>query len=586
MRTALAVSCLLAASSIAIAQEEEAVLRTYDIRALTRPEGSEQAILRVPIDLPTRLPASGFEEEDPGEGVPLPLGYPTRPIEPSVLEELLLGSSLGFSSGDDQSRWIRLTEGRLVAMAPPEIHERIGGILGALEAALFQQVIVEVHLLDSAAFKEAASSAFLTPSQVEAVLDRHSPSSSQRIQAISGQPVLHQTGELHSYVQDWQVAIAEDSRSGDPNVGVFREGLDIGLTVHPTFDGRHLVRVGARETHLKSMRYVELADEDLGVLQLPAIDTGIVLASGVVASGGGLLLGSPTEERGAWLIRVEAAEDGAAPPTDVGWAMVPLAQLGHPLRIAWLDSLSPERSRTTFGFGQAGKKPDHVGLLDAFALLRDEELSRHVDAGAWRLGDHLLVRGPESARARIAELAQRLASDGDRSLSLELRYGFVDAVSAGELLRSGVVPQQLPSSLEHRVMSATRLDDHFRVVSGTEYSYLKDQDPKVAKQAAIKDPLVDTFFEGLVWEGQLERLRDGRFALDARLHYSQLPEPLDATPRIGGSRSPIDLPRVLGTSARPELVLRPDRWEVLHLGSLPGRDVPKGSRFVCLIRVR
>ncbi|MEQ8763713.1 MAG: hypothetical protein RL885_07295 [Planctomycetota bacterium] len=569
-------SLLLSLSSTATADDE--VLKVYDLRALTQPteEATDRALM--PIHLPIEFPGSGFEEKDSESGVSIDLGYTWQPLELTRLDRLLRHPSIGLPSSDDQRSWARFEGARLIAKAPPEIHERIAKFLAVLERELLRDVTIEIWRVDPSA--EEAIPAKPTAEdfarfETEGIAKRIGESVVR-----TGRPAKVRAVSRQSFVQDYDAEVSENSDTGDPQVGVADLGLQATLIVNRTHEDRWLVRAGVRENALaEAIRSVDLVREELGGLQLPAVRTQIVLASGEVENGGGLLVGSSQGAR--YLIRPRGSQPGMA-SDDESWSFLPLATITESMRPEWLEVPGIEVSRSAFGFGeQKPFPPNDSGMFEVFDMLCRNE----AGLSPRFIADYALLSPGAETTQRARSILESLVPEGSTNIEIELAYGTPDDALLRRHDLGEIGDEELAEALSRHCRIPTRRSDQFRWVDGVERSYIKDGDPAIAKGSGIIDPVVDTFLEGLAFEGRLQERQDSRWSLESRLHYCEPGAQIARYSKMALGGSDFELVRAASTSARPTVALESGEWTVIHRALLPIEETRTERPWICLIRV-
>lgn len=203
----------------------------------------------------------------------------------------------------------------LMVLAEEDVHGEIASFLGGLRRMVGKTVTVEVRLieLDASTEMPAGGQSFLESREDGLVLLRRAEAGegmrllrSARITGMNGQRVSVHAGAQRSFVQDYDVEVAQDSSISDPIVGISQTGL--------AFD----VRPIARGEGLISLEIMAQSNLEDGAGRNVVTPSGPVLApktrfaefnSTVTIPDGGfaVIAGGGTDGGGRWIFLVSAA---------------------------------------------------------------------------------------------------------------------------------------------------------------------------------------------------------------------------------------------------------------------------------------
>ena len=568
-------SCVLALLSAAAsvpAQQDETVLRCYDLGVLAGGHGESRPRPQLlPVDLPLALATNG----DVGFGHAVDEWFatvgdcPPNGVAPAVVQRLLALAQEGESDA-------RLDGDLLTVAAPRAVHDRIADLLRHLEAALSPTVVVDLHLLPPESDLDGFG-AHLDAAACDRLLARVEPVRSHRARGRCDVPIRIEAGELSSFTRDYDVEVAQAAGIADPKCALLFEGLHAAVVVSPDPAGALQVVAGYREVASTGDAVVQdLSRAGLGRLQLPATECQLALASGVVEDGGGLLLGGAFRDRGSVLVRFSRVGGTAvAPGADRLPEIVPLGRLATaPLTLAHpLDLRPPSGDRGAGGFGWDEPAPDLGPRLGWVLGSADDGGSR------WELAANAVVLPAsqpdvEALRLRLQQLAAA------EMHTLRYAMGTVSLAAARELERGTVGAGDLLDDLEYRGRIATRAGDDLRIAQVAERAYLRDLDVEIAKERAMANPIVGTASAGVALDARLAagsgdgiRVR-GRFEWAGPARIATLDSGIDELATIDQVASP-------GCRGDVDAVLAPGRWEVVQLDPIPGGDLAA----VLLLRV-
>jgi hypothetical protein len=257
----------------ALAQREAAIARPvltfeqhlYDVRDL---------VVRVE-DYPARLrrlvPSGGFGfgfEEEPSE--------PATFFEVDTLVELIRETVAPASWDELSSTSIGATPaGCIVVRHTPAVHERIAALLGELRKTTGKRVAVDLLLVDcaDADLRESAGTGFILDEAAEKkLLAAAKVLRSASVTATNLQVVGLVDATSVSYVQDYDVEVAERSTLADPIVQTFSDGLV--AQVSPVVTGAgDLVVLELRVLLQVARRPIAIVETPIGAIETPCLET-------------------------------------------------------------------------------------------------------------------------------------------------------------------------------------------------------------------------------------------------------------------------------------------------------------------------
>ncbi|MHC4847246.1 MAG: hypothetical protein ACYTEG_02195 [Planctomycetota bacterium] len=238
------------------------VLRIYEVGDLVL--AARNSIPRRDSDLiPSRYkpPERGEEAE------------PCAPFEIDVLVDML-------RQVVDPETWdtvdgvdIRVTANRLFINNLPRVHKKLPALFAALRRATERQMRVEILAVPMEKGDEtllANRSRELTDVEAKRLLDRE-PLAVATVHCRSGQWVTQRSGREVSYLQDYDVEIAQEATIGDP----IRQSVLVGLAVslHGYLDdaaGGARLDLGLDRTAMEQP--VRRVDTEHGPLELPVLE--------------------------------------------------------------------------------------------------------------------------------------------------------------------------------------------------------------------------------------------------------------------------------------------------------------------------
>ena len=482
------------ATPFAWGQSDAPTVRMHDLRALE--------LLAYPMDygVDLRLPLQSSHldtlESDYGQSPQVPL---EEASEASMDTWIGLLVDVLESEGVDELFEVEPRAGFLRIGASGPIHARVEEILTDLEAQLLRTAQLEAHLLPLGVGQDLGP--LLGPAETAALLAAHPPVATARTNAVLGRRTRMGTLRWQAELTDYDVEVAETSSVSDPQVTRLVDGLELGAIVVPQDADRVLVRVWGRSTlPAAAVEHVSIDDQrNLGV-RLPRQASTIVTSASILRAGGSMLVGHDRHAEGLLLVRVAGID---AAPSDAPFVNVG-ALLAPPL-IAKLPQVW-------------GPQPSGGMYLEPPLDEVMEQLTARLFGSGWELVDYLrtaldeagleaLVRviGPVAfvpdagARTLVEKTVREWKSIGDRIVTLDLRFGTVDAETARAAQAGNWEPQGLLEDLPVRATGSCRPGDAVMLVGGEERYYLQDFDVEIASHTSIGDPTVMDSFDGFTF---------------------------------------------------------------------------------------
>lgn len=573
LRTLLLASLLLGTCG---AQNPSHPFATFDVRFLLAPGVS------VPFD--AELPLWGLYP-DAGSDVRRGRRTEGRLSLDSVAD--LVRANVAPETWDNEGCQIRPASGSIVCRNEQSVLAEIRAFVDYLHRAVGRSISVDVWRLPASG---APAAGVVTAEVATGLIAHPSATVAGKLELGSNRPGRLRAGHLITFLGDYDVEVAEEAQVADPRMFVLRDGLDLQLGVWNTPDGRVILRVSGRDSSLEKLVKRDTASTWVGQLQLPVVDSQVVSGSGVVESGGGIVLGAAQGDGDTVFfvrVRSEAIPDlgpgGGCAFIPAGAAAVSFQQMG-PLRVG-----VPSRS----GFDPSGidgvDVPEEDRILEVDSLI--EMVRGHVDPDGWdedpswalwTAGDNLFVRAPKEVIAGARALATALNDTHLTNVGLEFRIGVLDAertraVSTGQADLAAVA-----GLLDTKAWVATLAGAGFRQLLGRETAYLKDHDVEIAQKATIADPVVATLFAGVAFQGRAVSAGLGKVGLTGEFLIQDVVgevAPIDGNANDIGV---VDIPRTSTTRANVAQILEDGRWAVLRLASRPEGE---GSLAI-LVRAR
>lgn len=508
------------------AQDDEAVVRWYDVRALSNAHVEDRG-----VDVRPHLESSFLDQLEP-DSYDVQVEDLFSP-EDYGWEQLLL-DALGDEWPDDQV-FIDERNGMLRVEGTAQTQAEVRTILAELSEELLRTARVEFFALRPADVPRGSGSV-LSAAEVDALLAEAEPLDYAVASAPLGQRARLGRSGTRSALVDYDVEVAQYARMADPIVTVLYEGTELGVLVLARDDGGFFVRLwGRRGKRAGEPREVRLAGLGDTPIELPSMWTSVSAASAGIPDGGGLLLGEDWSENGLWLVRV--AGDGSD-TADSGF--VPLGELSAvPLVLGMPEPTlaSPSGGFPEVDFSLSEQLGDVAGepsfaVEDLFERLMDERDEHDLGGSLLLLGSDLYVRRSPALLEHVRTSVDAIRGEfTGPTVEIDLRLGLLDRATAIGLVRDGAGADLL-EHLDHRVLGTARLGDTLVVMGGKESYYLKDHDVEIAQGSAIDDPVVANVFDGIALWCLPNRLLNGDLSLLVELAVQRLPGDVRPIPTI------------------------------------------------------
>jgi hypothetical protein len=526
MRTWIPCLLLLAAAAAVggsvAAQEQElppVETRVFDVSALVAPVSHARL---EPFGL--SWPDTEIEEEEL---------EPFSPLEIDALVDMIR-ESIDIESWEREDVALAATQsGQLLVRQTKPALDRIEQYLEWLDRTLRRPIDIAVHWmvleresverLRKSGLLDVLSAGTLDEAQVRALrLEADRPGNvheSGSTTSVLGNRAAVRRATFVTYLEDYDVEIAQAAQIGDPIVATAREGLEAYVRPHPLVGGNEIaVQVLARTGRLeRPMPTVELEAEELGTLDLPEMWQTTLGVSGVVRNGRALVatVRSPHESGNGTLgVLLVTPRRGAA-------AGAPPAGLPEILDVSFLGS-APECYVQGWSEGiVAGQSPKllstemerPLGIEESVEVIR-----MSVDPESWdEEGVFISCLEPgqiwmkHDAR-RIAasrEVLARFEAPAKRTVQVDVSVYSVPAASLHEAAlttgahaeREGVLGsiRSLNGAREIRgARLGTIIGRWATLKAGLERNYVHDYEVEVAQEARIADPVIGQVFAGLL----------------------------------------------------------------------------------------
>ncbi len=314
----------------------------------------------------------------------------------------------------------------------------------------------------------------------------------------AGEVVGIEVGRARSYVRDFDVEIAEESKIGDPKTRLLFEGLHLTVEPHALTESRDLVlycQVALAE-QVGPIESRSTGSAELGSIDVPAVRSVRGAFSGRIEDGGALLHAAGGDDGAGLLLAVSAAAPRTAAALD-NVAVLPVSALltkalrapvrntpDRPNYVALNLVLADDGAAGRLGPSDADAL--HNMLVEALALQDDEHL--------WLNGGHVVLQGREPTRTAAARLLVGLQDQSLRTAQVAVRTTMQE-VGGGDGLFAEA-ERGAPRDL-HRLSFPALLGHPHVLLRGRETTALPDVDVEIAKNSAMSNPIVETVFGGI-----------------------------------------------------------------------------------------
>lgn len=584
MQTRTTLATLALVLTVAATAQEGRTVRMHDVRALDAASRVTWPLVHLNLPLRTtfldRLEPAGWDIDEDFRLSLADAGWPR------VFEALAAGD-------EAEDLVVRAERAGYVQIEADEAgHAFVERALASLEARLLRPVRVELIRLDGSGADDGAG-AILTAAEVDALLAGGGASRVAATTTGLGKPAHLGEVDRRSVLFDYDVEVAQEAGTGDPQVSAVPDGPEFGALVLERPNGGLHLRVWGRNTIRGESRTVR--GERAAVL-LPACRSDLVAGSGLIEPGGGVLLGGRGADARAWLVRVVVP-----PAAESGLPYVPLGRL-----------LATPLQREPLWVGQApisgGWMPPDEDFLEGEPPYSDPELVDMLFAAEGAVDERdpwtvaaggVLVQGSAELVARTRTRLDEWETALGGAAAVELRVGSV-AAEAAATSDLAALAERLPA----RWHGAAVEGDTMLVVSGAERMMLVDHDVEIAHGSVAVDPIVDSLFAGTTFWCRPSATRDGGMHLwfDLRVvehgplesvgvdfggyfpddddDASPLPTPPEQRVHFALTRT-LELVEQRRVGTRGQLVVAPGEWAV----ALQQEMVPRsGEVVVALVR--
>lgn len=302
-----------------------------------------------------------------------------------------------------------------------------------------------------------------------------------------------------SFVADYDVEVAQGAMVPDPVVSIVRSGLSLGLRVDRAADDRRLVvRVWGRDGDLvapmPSLAKIGFADAPI---ELPAVRSGLFVASGLIEPGGAIALSHGGGKTGTVVVRISAGERSVSYPSET--VILGEHMLGDMRKNpVYLPQASPSSGWSRNDQQLAEQTAPWTGDGIGASGFVDEILGLpRLAESLVPFGSRALYVGADDDRTQLRQSFAGYAATAPRhTFQISAAYATVSADEAAAL-RASSDYSAFAKSADYRLGGAILEGDTLILVGGLESAYLQDYDVQVAQGAAIADPILGTTFEGM-----------------------------------------------------------------------------------------
>lgn len=589
----LALPLLLAGLAPALAGDEELadpiVARIIPVGALTTGR-TDHGRPRAPTALPSEVndeehPLFGYESEEPF----LPLGTVDELIEQvkNAVRPLYWEETRG---ADIRS----LGAHTLVVLACVPVLDQVARFLADLEAMHGTVVTVDVHAMgltfEEARALRAGGGPALDEAKVAALLASPDAGPSVSVSTYAGSRAAAYAGVRRSWVADADVEVCDTSTIADPIVMVANLGLSVDVRPVPSPDGRTvLIGLDAALSELAEMR--DVSTGATGTLEVPVHNVAFVRAAVTAPAGAWVLADGGSLEGGRsnayFLVRATPRKEARAPggfdlPTFPHRVVGPMQTGIFPIPI--LTTTVENRSRyAPVPVPSNYRPPEPPELPEPMPICPEEAIVELVfqtsPADLWEDPASMEVRNRALVVRNTAAVLRQIGPFLD-----VLRQGFlwsmdttIEVVEAPQEVarhlgtggpldesRLGLLAEALASGQAVRLDAATVTSltgARNTVLAGRLVSYVQDYNAEIAQDAAILDPDVRHFFEGLEADVRPVRTTDGEAVqLSLRILCTRRTGPMRTVHVTLGA--PLDLPEVETLQLATDLVAPVGRTSV------------------------
>ena len=498
----------------------------------------------------------------------------------------MIRETVARESWDEEGCSLNSSWGSVVVKNKPAVLDEVGKFLDWLQTALMRPVTVELYRVPAG---KVTQSGALSAAEVKRLIALPGVKTQARLELPSGRTRRVRAGTTVSFLGDYDVEVAQSAQVADPLIMVLHDGLDLRIRTQVTPDGRVCVRVMGRDSSLEKLQLRDADSTWVGRIQFPVVDSQVVMGTGVVEAGGGMLFGAAQgDDDGVFLVRATPRKVADRSPIG-GCALIPLGagtiaqpQAG-PLRLG-----SPARSGESSTQIEDGDR-EEIRLISPDGVIEmcrtavdpagwDEDPYRSL----WIINGQLFVKGPDKVLDGVRKLVTGISDSYLKNVGLEVRMGLVSSEDAAGAASGQADLAALAGRLDTKTWISTLAGEDFRQMLGREQAYLKDHDVEIAEKATIADPVVATIFSGIAFQGRISRVGRGRLGLRGQFVIQDLDGEVTAVDGNANDIGVVDVPSTGITEADVTQTLDDGRWTLLRLAPRPG----KADILAILVRAR
>lgn len=446
---------------------------------------------------------------------------------------------------------------------------------------------------------EAASaldSAVLSAGEVDALVALHAPRVSRTRIATPRRAARFEELRKQSYIGDCDVDYIDSGLSPDPQIYIARWGRDTHVRVHSRSSSSAFVDVetwgGEPDDATRHVRpYLDRA------LEIELLSGSLFQASGsgVVPNGGALVLAPSGSGSCTLLVRVtridgELADEGAVALglgglSGVRW-MMPAYRLPGPVP----SGGEQVRHDSIYGLGDEDSLPlpiERFHSADLLTTVRNVWAQRGLRGALAQLGGEVLAVGEPAALAMLEERIRAANRQGERTFTIELRFGEMPPAATRGLVVGAAVPTALVERLVAELAPGTRFIGVAAAGGGVQWTNahesqcLCDFDVEVGMGVTLPDPIITRISSGASAACRVRPMHGERLLVSIELRRRVLRQPirrvfpLVAPTAILGSPGPViaqlELPESDSLDLALNVTVPPAQWTVLELATRGGR---------------
>ena len=521
MRRSIVLSLIAAAAATTMFAQEpvKTESRFFDVSALlARPLGAAQVEWQGPIYRAFRQNRGSGESEGEGAGEEMSVEWLTNTIR-----------LVGGTSWEEEGRSISLVGGGriLLVRQTPEMLDAVGAAVAELSAANATEIAVEVLVVEAghAAVAGFIGAGGVMGAQSFEALRGGKDQGMRVVGSISGTIADGRAMRLDqvravTVCGDVDVEVAQSAQISDPRLQLLEIGARLHVAATLLDDGRIALAIGGQIADDLKIETFTSGAPQVGKMQLPSVNVGLIRAAGAVASGEALIvggIGGEGQSRRFLAIRADIRgrkTAGAAVSESV--RVYPIGHLTGSSR--FLPPLSMGISSGDHGGGEdVGNRPfDGLWYEDSSAAISPDQLvdmiRNLVTPSAWEEDPklqlnyearRLIVAGGQAQHQGIKALLGKLSAMRHRYVNVGVTV-VATPRSALATLRSGGNDQWIrqvvrapESSRRFTASVAVQMNAPAGLAVGRETAYVDDYNVEIAQAATIADPAIETVFGGL-----------------------------------------------------------------------------------------